>query len=113
MLGAMFSGRHTLDIDKDGFYFIDQDGTHFRHIINFLRNPEGFVVTLKGEELAELKNQAAYYLLEEKMFPCVFQKHLPQTLLIYSRGISQNMAATVVQDEKEIWTFDNASSGTI
>jgi hypothetical protein len=78
MLGAMFSGRHTLDIDKDGFYFIDQDGTHFRHIINFLRNPESFVITLKGEELAELKNQAAYYLLDDVM--PMFTKLPPQSL---------------------------------
>jgi hypothetical protein len=39
MLGAMFLGRHHLDMDKDSYYFIDQDGTHFfRHIINYLRN---------------------------------------------------------------------------
>jgi hypothetical protein len=82
MLGAMFSGRHQLPKDKDGYYFIDQDGTHFRHIINFLRNPEGFVITLKGEELAELKKQAAYYLLEDKMFPYVLQKLPPQTLSV-------------------------------
>ena len=55
MLGAMFSGRHQLPKDKDGYFFIDQDGTHFRHIINFLRNPEGFVVTLKGEVVVNLR----------------------------------------------------------
>ena len=113
MLGAMFSGRHTLDIDKDGYYFIDQDGTHFRHILNFLRNPEGFVITLKGEEFAELKNQAAYYLLEDKMFPYGFEKRPPQALLIYSRGIPQNVTVTVVQDEKGIWKVDSVSHDTV
>ena len=109
MLGAMFSGRHQLPKDKDGYYFIDQDGTHFRHIINFLRNPEGFVITLKGEELAELKSQAAYYLLVEKMFPFVFEKLPPQTVPIFSGGRSQHVTVTVVQDLKGIWKIDLAS----
>jgi vacuolar-type H+-ATPase subunit H len=113
MLGAMFSGRHQLPKDKDGYYFIDQDGTHFRHIINFLRNPEGFVITLKGEELAELKNQAAYYLLEEKMFPYVFEKLPPQTLSVWSFGRVRYPTVTLVQNEKGIWKFDIASHDTV
>ena len=33
MLGVMFSGRHDLETMqcKDGSFFIDRDGTHFRH----------------------------------------------------------------------------------
>ena len=109
MLGAMFSGRHQLPKDKDGFYFIDQDGTHFRHIINFLRNPEGFVITLKGEELAELKNQAAYYLLDDVM--PMFTKLPPQSLQMYSHGALTNTYMTVVQDENGIWSVrDDANS---
>jgi len=37
MLAAMFSGRHALTADEDGSYFIDRDGKHFGHILNFLR----------------------------------------------------------------------------
>lgn len=44
MLGAMFSGRHTLISDADGSFFIDRDGTHFRYILNLLRTPETFKV---------------------------------------------------------------------
>lgn len=40
MLGAMFSGRHTVLPDADGSYFIDRDGTHFRYILNLLRSPK-------------------------------------------------------------------------
>ena len=35
MLGAMFSGRHALDICEDGSYFIDRDGLHFRKYLDF------------------------------------------------------------------------------
>lgn len=38
MFAAMFSGRHHVEPDEDGFYFVDRDGTHFIHILNFLRD---------------------------------------------------------------------------
>eukprot|EP01032_Pedospumella_encystans_P010208 gene10208-11947_t len=42
MIGAMYSGRHELVQDDEGYHFIDRDGTHFRYILNFLRAPENF-----------------------------------------------------------------------
>ena len=49
MLGAMFSGRHTLTT-ADDYHFIDRDGHHFRHILNFLRDPS-YVVGITGSDL--------------------------------------------------------------
>ena len=37
MLTAMFSGKFEMKPSKDGSFFIDRDGTHFRFILNFLR----------------------------------------------------------------------------
>jgi len=37
MLAVMFSGRYDLVKDKDGFVFIDRDGTFFGHILNYIR----------------------------------------------------------------------------
>jgi hypothetical protein len=38
---SMFSGNYEMLPDgDDGSYFIDRDGTHFRHILNFLREPD-------------------------------------------------------------------------
>ena len=36
MLGIMFSGRDAMQC-QDGSFFIDRDGTQFRHILNYLR----------------------------------------------------------------------------
>ncbi|KAH3713481.1 hypothetical protein DPMN_073273 [Dreissena polymorpha] len=37
MLAAMFSGKYSVVLDKDGRYFIDADGDCFVHILNYLR----------------------------------------------------------------------------
>nr|CAB3258221.1 BTB/POZ domain-containing protein KCTD7-like [Phallusia mammillata] len=37
MLAAMFSGRHHINTDKNGRFFIDRDGSLFHHVLNFLR----------------------------------------------------------------------------
>ena len=41
-LSAMFSGRFALAPDADSSYFIDRDGKHFGHVLNFLRDPVSF-----------------------------------------------------------------------
>ncbi|XP_022154530.1 FH protein interacting protein FIP2 isoform X2 [Momordica charantia] len=62
MLAAMFSGRHTLCQDpEEGSVFVDRDGKHFRHILNWLR--DGIVPTLSDSEIAELLREAEYYQL--------------------------------------------------
>jgi hypothetical protein len=62
MLGAMFSGRHEVPPDDEGYVFIDRDGTHFRAILNFLRT--GFVDLPRSEQAAnELKRELEYYQL--------------------------------------------------
>jgi len=69
MIGTMFSGRHNLTTDESGYYFIDRDGTHFRHILNYLRCPEDFdVSSISADHLKELKKEAVYYGLDEKAF---------------------------------------------
>ncbi|XP_019157915.1 PREDICTED: FH protein interacting protein FIP2 [Ipomoea nil] len=62
MLAAMFSGRHTLCQESEkGYIFVDRDGKHFRHILNWLR--DGVVPTLKDFEYSELLREAEYYQL--------------------------------------------------
>ena len=40
MVAAMFSGKFEMKPSEDGAFFIDRDGTHFRFILNYLRNGE-------------------------------------------------------------------------
>ncbi|PWA44977.1 BTB/POZ fold [Artemisia annua] len=62
MLAAMFSGRHTVCKDSDkGYVFLDRDGKHFRHILNWLR--DGVVPNLSDVECSELVREAEYYQL--------------------------------------------------
>ncbi|KAH6558626.1 hypothetical protein KP509_1Z053000 [Ceratopteris richardii] len=61
MLAAMFSGRHHLCRDSKGVIFIDRDGTHFRHILNWLRF--GAVPILDMAAYQELLREAEYYQL--------------------------------------------------
>jgi hypothetical protein len=70
MLGCMFSGRHTLLEGEDGHFFIDRDGMHFRHILNFLRSPEGYKVALgvRGAVKEELRCECEYYGIDHLMF---------------------------------------------
>uniref|UniRef100_A0A1J3HI57 FH protein interacting protein FIP2 n=1 Tax=Noccaea caerulescens TaxID=107243 RepID=A0A1J3HI57_NOCCA len=62
MLAAMFSGRHAMSQEsKSGYVFIDRDGTHFRHILNWLR--DGIAPSLSDPDCSELLREADYYQL--------------------------------------------------
>ncbi|KAJ1409659.1 BTB/POZ protein [Ochromonadaceae sp. CCMP2298] len=57
MIGCMFSGRHALPKSEDGYFFIDRDGTHFRHILNFLRLSKSYKVEVGGADVRELQRE--------------------------------------------------------
>jgi hypothetical protein len=48
-----------------GAFCIDRDGTHFRHILNFLRSPEDFSVLLTDAEKMELLRECEFYGLQD------------------------------------------------
>jgi hypothetical protein len=96
MLAAMFSGRHEIPKDDEGHYFIDQDGTHFGEILNYLRSPETYTVELAPSELNKLKQQCKYYGLLEIMFR--FTPAPPTTVYnVYSQ------VCEVTQNENRLW----------
>jgi hypothetical protein len=70
---AMFSGRFALAPGADGSYFIDRDGTHFRHILNFLRDAGGtFKLSSDMTEAAvrELAAEVEFYGLVALLSAC-------------------------------------------
>ena len=63
MLAVMFSGRHEVPQDDDGYVFIDRDGTHFRIILNFLRTGALDVPTSQ-KAASEFTRELQYYQLD-------------------------------------------------
>mmetsp|Transcript_31670 Transcript_31670/g.73970 ORF Transcript_31670/g.73970 Transcript_31670/m.73970 type:complete len:285 (-) Transcript_31670:83-937(-) len=63
MLAAMFSGRIPTQRDPQGRYFIDRDGRHFQHILNYLRDGQ-YPIGLPMTERLEIEREASFYGLE-------------------------------------------------
>lgn len=62
----MFKGQHLVTPDADGSYFIDRDGTNFRHVLNFLRDGPPSLHHLPGHDLrllSELRVESEHYQL--------------------------------------------------
>lgn len=60
MLGRMFSGRQKIAKDSKGNYFIDRDGSLFRHVLNFLRTWE-LCLPQPFDEFEQLRAEANFY----------------------------------------------------
>jgi hypothetical protein len=61
---AYFSGRYAQDVCLDGSIFVDRDGEHFGHVLEYMR--EGVVSVASGVEpsvslLRALKRAFGYY----------------------------------------------------
>ena len=66
MLAAMFSGKFDTKPSEDGSFFIDRDGTHFRFILNYLR--DGKLILPEGATFhKELEAEATFYQIQGLM----------------------------------------------
>ncbi|XP_071112023.1 uncharacterized protein [Haliotis cracherodii] len=65
LLALMFSGRHHVQKDADGSYFIDRDGTNFRHILNYMRDGMRSIDSLRNQTalLQEILVEADFFRL--------------------------------------------------
>lgn len=64
MLAAMFSGRHNVLKDEEGRYFIDRDGTHFRYILNYLRDGNTYIPFENQQLVDELYEEVKFFNIE-------------------------------------------------
>ena len=64
MLAAMFSGRHNVIKDEEGRYFIDRDGTHFRYILNYLRDGNTYIPFDNQQLVDELYEEVQFFNVE-------------------------------------------------
>ncbi|TKV98119.1 hypothetical protein SEVIR_9G539100v4 [Setaria viridis] len=66
MLAAMFSGRHTLPHHPTtGTVFVDRDGKHFRHVLNWLR--DGAIPVLSESEYQQLLREGLADYINERL----------------------------------------------
>mmetsp|Transcript_16070 Transcript_16070/g.21238 ORF Transcript_16070/g.21238 Transcript_16070/m.21238 type:complete len:395 (+) Transcript_16070:75-1259(+) len=63
LLHEIFSELSNIPKDPNGLYFIDRDGTSFKHVLNFLRDGTCPPRTLSTAELELIQREAAYYRL--------------------------------------------------
>eukprot|EP00588_Corethron_pennatum_P013930 CAMPEP_0194277166 /NCGR_PEP_ID=MMETSP0169-20130528/9556_1 /TAXON_ID=218684 /ORGANISM="Corethron pennatum, Strain L29A3" /LENGTH=487 /DNA_ID=CAMNT_0039021061 /DNA_START=40 /DNA_END=1503 /DNA_ORIENTATION=+ len=79
-LGAMFSGRHEVRMQRDteGRVYIDRDGFMFTYILNFLRryssgneNAAFEILALPETQRKVMREELEYYGLERAVFPPV------------------------------------------
>ena len=63
MLAAMFSGKFDTKPSEDGSFFIDRDGTHFRFILNYLRDGE-LILPEGATALKQFQKEAEFYQIQ-------------------------------------------------
>ena len=101
---SMFSGRFQLHPDAEGVYFIDRTGTHFSHILDYLRDPGSFLLspaTLGDKQKAELAIETKFYgLVDHRMtMPYYSQEQIGVSLLERAgvAGTKKALRAAVAQ----------------
>jgi len=83
MLAAMFSGRHHVSKDEEGRYFIDRDGTHFRYILNFLRDGNTFIPYENQQLVDELYEEVCYFQIQDLQRKLEQEKNSHVTTMTY------------------------------
>ena len=106
MLAAMFSGKFDTKPSEDGSFFIDRDGTHFRFILNYLR--DGVLILPEGATaLKQLQQEAQFYqiqgILDELKPPVQPVKPFEESEILTSFEHQQSLKGWLPTDLEGKW----------
>ena len=109
---SLFSGRFELAPDAEGAYFIDRDGEHFRHILNFLRDFRSFKLSsdLSEGQKDELAVEVAFYTMLDHMMPFHAQERVGQALLQRACLAGTKCELQTAMAQSRVLTFDIGST---
>jgi hypothetical protein len=115
MLAAMFSGRHLVQKDNDGRFFIDCDGLLFKHILEYLR----FGTIPNNVEVLNVYSYAEYFginglMKELELFPefhCVLKKRTYESVLEKDFHLYEELKRNVVKEVEAFYNVDNILIG--
>mmetsp|Transcript_26730 Transcript_26730/g.45093 ORF Transcript_26730/g.45093 Transcript_26730/m.45093 type:complete len:268 (-) Transcript_26730:1823-2626(-) len=111
MLAKMFTsdwGAQLLPRTAAGEIFLDRDGVHFRHILNFLRDPDEFVVDWFGQDTVELKKEAEFYGFGDMIrFEPPFIPAAAETIEVMHSFTHHSLTCRITQDVRGIWYGDS------
>jgi hypothetical protein len=112
-LASLFSGRFELASDAEGAYFIDRDGAHFRHVLNFLRDSGSFKLSSGVAEATrdELAVELEFYGLLDRMLPYHTQERVGHSLLQRAcvAGTKHELRTAVAQARALAFTFGSTT----
>ena len=122
MLAAMFSGRHRVEQDSQGRYFIDRDGKLFHHILTYLRHdklppPDMAVAVLEEAEYYQLTGLVGWCKTQD----CVKSRQVIALLEreerlsggeLLTHEILAKLAETIIVDEQAS-LFENGVDGLL
>ena len=115
MLAFMFSGRHPLQPDENGYHFIDRDGKIFEYILKFLRDDNINLDDVPKNIIKNIMDEAEYYNIQPLLTFLEKEKHISREEDIYGaeyvlQKIFSMYNVNVEEFErklKETYTIDN------
>lgn len=97
MLANMFSGRHTIKLNDEGYHFIDRDGKIFEYIIKYLRDKKLNIDNIDISIVENIKDEAEYFQIKGLIELCnrkIFGLELnPETKCIFDEIIKFDIKA--------------------
>ena len=106
MLAAMFSGKFDTKPSEDGSFFIDRDGTHFRFILNYLRDGE-LILPEGATALKQFQKEAEFYqiqgILDELKPPVQPAKPFEESEILTSDEHQQGLKGWLPTDLEGKW----------